>query len=166
MSLYKFIEKKLPEVGLTMKQLAENEGINYTTINRIKAGGTILDGTKQKLAKGLKCSIGDINAAIAQLDDAVVEQQKTVVEQQKVPIKWYVDQKVEDEVVVPDEIPRPGLTKIPDVNVEMYKQHLMDKLITLIAQKRNDVQLFEIYAAFGEEVAKELFRSRVYVAGI
>lgn len=158
MSLYKFIEKKLPEVGLTMKQLAENEGINYTTINRIKAGGTILDGTKQKLAKGLKCSIGDINAAIAQLDDGPAPE--------KVPIKWHEDKKVDADVVVPDEIPRPGLTKIPDVNVEMYKQHLMDKLITLIAQKRNDVQLFEIYADFGEEVAKELFRSRVYVEGI
>lgn len=165
MSLYKFVAKRLDEMGLTMKQLSENEEINYTTINRIKAGGTIRDGTKQKLAKGLKCSIGDINAAIAQLDDAVVEQPKTVVEQQKVPIKWYEDQKVADEAV-PDEIPRPGLTKIPDVNVEMYKQHLMDKLFTLIAQKRSDVQLFEIYAAFGEEVAKELFRSRVYVAGI
>lgn len=158
MSLYKFIEKKLPEVGLTMKQLAENEGINYTTINRIKAGGTILDGTKQKLAKGLKCSVGDINAAIAQLDDEPAPE--------KVPIKWHVDQKVEDDVAIPDEIPRPGLTKIPDVNVEMYKQHLMDKLFTLMAQKRSDVQLFEIYAAFGEEVAKELFRSRVYVADI
>lgn len=158
MSLYKFVAKRLDEMGLTMKQLAENEGINYTTVNRIKAGGTIPDGTKQKLAKGLKCSIGDINAAIAQRDDEPVPE--------KVPIKWYEDQKTED-IVVPDEIPRPGLTNIPaDVNVEMYKQHLVDKLITLIVQKRSDVQLFEIYAAFGEEVAKELFRSRVYVEGI
>ena len=158
MSLYKFVAKRLDEMGMTMKQLAENEGINDTTINRIKAGCTILDGTKLKLAKGLKCSIGDINAAIAQRDDEPVPE--------KVPIKWYEDQKTED-IVVPDEIPRPGLTNIPaDVNVEMYKQHLVDKLITLIVQKRSDVQLFEIYAAFGEEVAKELFRSRVYVAGI
>lgn len=58
-----------------------------------------------------------------------------------------------------------GINYTPDVNVEMYKQHLVDKLITLIVQKRSDVQLFEIYAAFGEEVAKELFRSRVYVEG-
>lgn len=156
MSLYKFVAKRLDEMGLTMKQLAENVGINDTTIDRIKAGCTILDGTKLKLAKGLKCSIEDINAAIAQRDDEPAPE--------KVPIKWYEDHKTED-IVVPDEIPRPGLTKIPDVNVEMYKQHLMDKLITLIAHKRSDVQLFEIYAAFGEEVAKELFRSKVYVAG-
>ena len=37
MSLYKFIEKKLPEVGLTMKQLAENEGIKK------RIGEAILD---------------------------------------------------------------------------------------------------------------------------
>lgn len=157
MSLYKFIEKKLPEVGLTMKQLAENEGINYTTINRIKAGGTILDGTKQKLAKGLKCSIGDINAAIAQLDDAPAPE--------KVPIKWHEDKKVDADIVVPDEIPRPGLTNIPaDVNVEMYKEHLLHKLLSRMAGARCDVQLFSIYADFGEEVAQELFRSRGHVA--
>ena len=149
MSLYKFIEKKLPEVGLTMKQLAENEGINYTTINRIKAGGTILDGTKQKLAKGLKCSIGDINAAIAQLDDGPAPE--------KVPIKWHVDQKVEDDVVVPDEIPRQGLTKIPaDVNVEMYKAHLREMLVTRMAEIRMSASVADAFADFGRMVAQEL----------
>ena len=149
MSLYKFIEKKLPEVGLTMKQLAENEGINYTTINRIKAGGTILDGTKQKLAKGLKCSIGDINAAIAQLDDGPALE--------KVPIKWHEDQKVENDVAVPDEIPRPGLTNIPaDVNVEMYKAHLREMLIKRMAEIRMTASVADVYTDFGRMVAQEL----------
>ena len=149
MSLYKFIEKKLPEVGLTMKQLAENEGINYTTINRIKAGGTILDGTKQKLAKGLKCSIGDINAAIAQLDDGPAPE--------KVPIKWHEDQKVEDDVAIPDEIPRPGLTKIPaDVNVEIYKAHLREMLVTRMAEIRMSASVADAFADFGRMVAQEL----------
>jgi len=148
MSLYKFIEKKLPEVGLTMKQLAENEGINYTTINRIKAGGTILDGTKQKLAKGLKCSIGDINAAIAQLDDGPAPE--------KVPVKWYEDLKVADEAV-PDKVPRPGLTKIPaDVNVEMYKAHLREMLVTRMAEIRMSASVADAFADFGRMVAQEL----------
>jgi len=148
MSLYKFIEKKLPEVGLTMKQLAENEGINYTTINRIKAGGTILDGTKQKLAKGLKCSIGDINAAIAQLDDGPAPE--------KVPIKWYEDQEAED-IVLPDEIPRPGLTNIPaDVNVEMYKAHLREMLVKRMAEIRMTASVADVYADFGRMIAQEL----------
>ena len=149
MSLYKFIEKKLPEVGLTMKQLAENEGINYTTINRIKAGGTILDGTKQKLAKGLKCSIGDINAAIAQLDDGPAPE--------KVPFKWHEDKKVDTDIVVPDEIPRPGLTKIPaDVNVEMYKTHLREMLVERLAEIRMDASVADALADFGRMVAQEL----------
>lgn len=151
MSLYKFIEKKLPEVGLTMKQLAENEGINYTTINRIKAGGTILDGTKQKLAKGLKCSIGDINAAIAQLDDGPAPE--------KVPIKWHEDQKVDADIVIPDDIPRPGLTIMPaDVNVEMYKLHLKDMLFKRIAMASMQEEMVSIYADFGYEVAQELLK--------
>lgn len=149
MSLYKFIEKKLPEVGLTMKQLAENEGINYTTINRIKAGGTILDGTKQKLAKGLKCSIGDINAAIAQLDDGPAPE--------KVPIKWHEDKKVDEDIVVPDEIPRPGLTNIPaDVNVEMYKAHLREMLVKRMAEIRMTASVADVFADFGRMVAQEL----------
>ena len=137
--------------------------------------------TLQKLAELWKCSIGDIQACLAELPNplraeaAKPEGQAGIIKDpvkknepvpEKVPIKWHEDKKVDADIVVPDEIPRPGLTKIPDVNVEMYKQHLMDKLFTLIAQKRSDVQLFEVYAAFGEEVAKELFRSRVYVAGI
>ena len=146
MSLYKFIEKKLPEVGLTMKQLAENEGINYTTINRIKAGGTILDGTKQKLAKGLKCSVGDINAAIAQLDDGPAPE--------KVPIKWHEDQKTED-IVLPDTPLR--VTKIPaDVNVEMYKAHLREMLIKRMAEIRMTASVADVYTDFGRMVAQEL----------
>lgn len=145
MSLYKFIKTRLDEMGMTMNQLMDNEDIANTTINRIKVGGAIKDSTKQKLAHGLKCCIGDINAAIAQMDDGPAPE------------------KVED-IVLPDK-PLP-VQKIPaDVYVEMYKQRLMDKLITLIAQKRSDVQLFDIYADFGEEVAKELFGSKVYVAG-
>lgn len=149
MSLYKFVAKRLDEMGLTMKQLAENEGINYTTINRIKAGGTILDGTKQKLAKGLKCSIGDINAAIAQLDDGPAPE--------KVPIKWHEDKKVDADVVVPDEIPRPGLTNIPaDVNVEMYKTHLREMLVERLAEIRMDASVADALADFGRMVAQEL----------
>ena len=149
MSLYKFVAKRLDEMGLTMKQLAENEGINYTTINRIKAGGTILDGTKQKLAKGLKCSIGDINAAIAQLDDGPAPE--------KVPIKWHEDKKVDADIVVPDEIPRPGLTKIPaDVNVEMYKAHLREMLVKRMAEIRMTASVADVYADFGRMIAQEL----------
>ena len=148
MSLYKFIEKKLPEVGLTMKQLAENEGINYTTINRIKAGGTILDGTKQKLAKGLKCSIGDINAAIAQLDDGPAPE--------KVPIKWHEDQKVEDESV-PVEIPRVTNIRV-DMSDVIYKMHLKDMLFKRIAMASMQEEMVSIYADFGYEVAQELLK--------
>ncbi len=149
MSLYKFIEKKLPEVGLTMKQLAENEGINYTTINRIKAGGTILDGTKQKLAKGLKCSIGDINAAIAQLDDGPAPE--------KVPIKWHEDQKVDADVVVPDEIPRVTNIRV-DMSDVIYKMHLKDMLFKRIAMASMQEEMVSIYADFGYEVAQELLK--------
>ena len=65
MGLWDFIQKRMEELGITQYDLETEYGIAYATLQRIKAGKPIKEGTKQKLALALKCSIGDINAAIA-----------------------------------------------------------------------------------------------------
>ena len=78
---------------------------------------------------------------------------------EKVPIKWHEDKKVDADIVIPDEIPRPGLTIMPaDVNVEMYKLHLKDMLFKRIAMASMQEEMVSIYADFGYEVAQELLK--------
>ena len=66
MSLYSFIEKRRKDLGMTQAELEERAAIVHNTLVRIKAGGQIMNGTKQRLALALQCSIRDLNAAIAE----------------------------------------------------------------------------------------------------
>ena len=68
MSLWKFIESKLAETGHDERWLVDECGFSGYMLPRIQAGGVIQNATKQKLAHAFKCSIGDINAAIAERD--------------------------------------------------------------------------------------------------
>lgn len=64
MGLWAFIQKRMEELGITQYDLETEFGIAYATLQRIKAGKPIKEGTKQKLALALKCSQGDINDVI------------------------------------------------------------------------------------------------------
>ena len=66
MSLYSFIERRRKNLGMTQAELEERSSVSHMTLERIKANGTIMSGTKQNLALALQCSIGDLNAAIAE----------------------------------------------------------------------------------------------------
>ena len=127
--------------------------------------------TLQKLAELWKCSQGNIQACMAELPNPlraeaakpegragiIKNQVKNEPVPEKVPIKRHVDQKVEDDVVIPDEIPRPGLTNIPaDVNVEMYKAHLRNMLVKRMAEIRMTASVADVYTDFGRMVAQEL----------
>lgn len=68
MSLNEFIKKRREELGLSVQDLMDASGISWAVIKNIREGGMIKESTKQKLALGLKCSQGEINAAIAQQD--------------------------------------------------------------------------------------------------
>lgn len=103
MSLWKFIENKLAEMGKDERWLEDECGFTGYMLPRIRSGGTIQNATKQKLAKALKCSI---NAAIAQIDKPEPKPElpaaaKEVIDEfmgdepKKIPadkIKWYPDQ--------------------------------------------------------------------------
>lgn len=66
MALWDYMQKRMQELGLTAYKLQKDYDVPWSTIQRIKAGKPITTPSKQKLALALSCSMGDINAAIAQ----------------------------------------------------------------------------------------------------
>ena len=68
MALWDYMQKRMQELGLTAYKLQKDYDVPWLTIQRIKAGKPITTPSKQKLALALSCSMGDINAAIAQAE--------------------------------------------------------------------------------------------------
>jgi DNA-binding Xre family transcriptional regulator len=69
MTLNEFINKRLSELGITRSQLC-SAGLSWATLSKIKNGGNNISvPVKEKLAIGLKCTIGDINACLSETDD-------------------------------------------------------------------------------------------------
>ena len=63
--LWEFIQARSAALGIKSDQLADDFDIAPITMYRIKQCRPIREETKQKLARALKCCIGDINAAYA-----------------------------------------------------------------------------------------------------
>ena len=139
MSLWKFIENKLAEMGKDERWLEDECGFTGYMLPRIRSGGTIQNATKQKLAQAFKCSIGDINAAIAQIDKPKAEAD----EPKKVPaekIKWYPDTEQET-----------------DAGPETYKAKLKDMLMKLTVAEDWPTSNI-LFEKFGRAVAKDLLK--------
>ncbi len=178
MKLSEFYKERMaanPE--LTRRKLVDEIGSATVYALQHDVPRNFRKSTLQKLAELWKCSIGDIQACLAELPNPLraeaakpegqagisITAKKVPVKKdteepapEKVPIKWHEDQKVEDEAV-PDKMPRPGLTKIPaDVNVEMYKSHLREMLVTRMAEIRMSATVADAFADFGRMVAQEL----------
>ena len=165
MSLWRFIENKLAEMGKDEKWLVDECGFTGYMLPRIRAGGVIQNATKQKLAHAFQCSIGDINAAIAERDLPEPKAElltgettmKEVASKMKIPmdkIKWYPDQ---------DAIDTPAhrsATEIAAREVAAYR----DKLLGICLQQLSDAaeanvkDADEIYKAIGRTLLRELMK--------
>ena len=66
MTLYDFINNRLAELGVKRSDLIDKFDLDWSTLSNIGRGKMIRESTKQKLAHALKCSIGDINARLAE----------------------------------------------------------------------------------------------------
>ena len=176
MSLWKFIESKLHELGHDWVWLDDQCGFAANTSNRIRHGGQIKDGTKQKLALALGCSIGDINAAIATRDlpqpkpeyigtgvGEIPENVKEVIddfmdrEPKKIPtekIKWYPDQEA---IAIPAHM---SATEMAAREVAGYRDRLLGICLQQLteAAEANVKDAEEIYKAIGRTLLRELMR--------
>ena len=165
MSLWKFIENKLAEMGKDERWLEDECGFTGYMLPRIRSGGTIQNATKQKLAKAFKCSIGDVNAAIAERDLPEPKAElltgettvKEVASKMKIPtdkIKWYPDQ---DAIDTPQSGPVAVITepKVTVLDVEAYKAKLKDTLMKLTVAEDWPTSNI-LFEKFGRAVAKDL----------
>ena len=66
MTLGEFIDKRLEEMGKNRNYLVNECDIEWSTLSHINQGGNIRPVTQQKLALGLQCSQGDIQAILAE----------------------------------------------------------------------------------------------------
>ena len=177
MKLSEFYKERMAaNPNLTRRMLVDEIGSATVYAIQHDVPRAFRKSTLQKLAELWKCSQGDIQACMAELPNplraeaAKPEGQAGIIKDpvkknavdpepvpEKVPIKWHEDKKVDADIVVPDEIPRPGLTNIPaDVNVEMYKAHLREMLVERLAEIRMDASVADALADFGRMVAQEL----------
>jgi len=65
MTLNDYINKRLSELKITRSVLVNDFDISWATLSSITQGKNIGPVTKEKLARALKCSIGDINAILS-----------------------------------------------------------------------------------------------------
>lgn len=165
MSLWKFIESKLAETGHDERWLVDECGFTGYMLPRIRAGGVIQNATKQKLAQAFKCSIGDINAAIAERDLPEPKAElltgettmKELANKMKIPtdkIKWYPGQEAID---TPQSGPVAVITepKVTVLDVEAYKAKLKDTLMKLTVAEDWPTSNI-LFEKFGRAVAKDL----------
>ncbi len=69
MKLNDFIDKRRNELGISITQFLEDSDLEWSTLHNIRAGKGIRASTIQKLAKGLKCTAGDIQACLAEQEN-------------------------------------------------------------------------------------------------
>ena len=77
MSLWSFIQERCSVLGIPVARMAEKNNISNITLERIKKNGQIKPATKEKLARGMLCTIREIDTAIAQ-DEQVTPFGETV----------------------------------------------------------------------------------------
>lgn len=160
MALYDFITKRCNELGTTFYKVADEQGISAIVQQRIRLNGQIKPVTIEKLARGLQCSQGEIQAALAETPNPLREEttrvegtHKDAVEK-KAPVKWHEDKKADD-IALPD---KPLPVQKLNSSEEEYKLRLKNKLLKRIAKAAINDEMASVYLDFGYEVAQELLK--------
>lgn len=185
MTLSEFISQRMAELGIAYREILD-AGVGSMTLQRIKKGESvnIKDVTKQKLARALQCSIGDINEALSNTphpfrkEAAKPEGQagKMTGVTKQVPIKMEVIDKLEEmvqeqypdaepaEVFKPDPMPEddfPVYRSVYDEDREEgarnYRKHLKAMVLKVMGQGiPGQDTLEDVYADIGIALVKEL----------
>lgn len=102
-TLIELIDSRCKELGITKQQMLDSADLDWYVLTNIRKGKGIRQETKQKLAKGLQCSIGDINEALANtphpLREEALKPEGVHPIEKKVPVK--------ENVVEPEPVEEP-----------------------------------------------------------
>ena len=175
MTLNDFITQRVKELGMNKSQLCDREGIAWSTLTAIKKGANITIPTKEKLARGLKCTIGEINACLAEepnpLRKEAATREGTAGKQYEPKGVMATVDKLEKMVsekpyVTPDpadEEPAEVFTDEPETDtdsmvlaVEEYKEQWRNKIIKQLTEADLATTVEEFWREIGKEFAKEV----------
>ena len=162
MPLNDYIAQRMAELGISYGDILD-AGVSTTTMQRIRNCETvnIKDVTKQKLALVLKCSVGDINAALADTPSPLKDERTRTV-----PVKPEAleeePQAVDEQILQPLPLPkvqflssdRPYIQPLVPTEDD-YKAKLKHKVLQMITEG-NYATVNGLCQEFGREVMKEL----------
>ena len=170
MTLNEFINKRCAELGITKTQLCERGDLVWSTLTMIAKGKAIKTVTKEKLARGLQCTIGEINKCLAENDDPRRKPSKE-------PSVMETVDKLE-QIVAPDpgeelhlynvrrpadEEPAEVFTEEPETDtdsmvlaVEEYKEQLRGQIIKHMMEAEPGTTVEQLWIRIGQMVAREV----------
>ena len=135
-------------------------------MKRIRHGGSIQNSTKQKLAEALKCSIGDINNALADTPHPLRKEADKREGEHKVPIdmdRAKMKPMPEEEYVPVLELPKPNASFLENgwgnyVNEDKdddFKEELKELIIKKFLETES-VLVSDAFKEIGKEVARRV----------
>ena len=182
MKLSEFVKKRRAELGLTWNDIMDG-GIAHNTFSNIVNDKqlTMMPATMQKLALLLKCSIGDIQACIAEQNplQKVVISKKSLAKQKHPEVDTVKDVMEEKPYVAPEPAPDPEepaevfrpeeptdelfpVYHSPydaerEEGAKEYRQKLRDMVLRVMASGRaGEDTLGDVYTDIGIALVKEL----------
>lgn len=175
MTLNEFINKRCAELGITRTQLLDRGNLSWATLSNIGKGVKITTVTKEKLARGLQCTIGDINACLTDepnplRKEAATPEGRAGKQYEPKGVMATVD-KLEKMVsekpyVTPDpadEEPAEVFTDEPETDtdsmvlaVEEYKEQLRGQIIKHMMEAEPGTTIEQLWIQIGQMVAKDV----------
>ena len=169
MTLNEFINKRCAELGITRTQLLDRGNLSWATLSNIGKGVKITTATKEKLARGLQCTIGDINACLTDepnplRKEAATPEGRAGKQYEPKGVMATVDKL--EKLITPDpadEEPAEVFTEEPETDtdsmvlaVEEYKEQWRNKIIKQLTEADLATTVEEFWREIGKEFAKEV----------
>ena len=152
MKLSEYINARLKDLGMTRTDLVNKFDLDWSTLSGIDHDKQIRKATQEKLARGLQCSMGDIQACLAELPD----------ERRKVRARMNELPREETEVVM--EMPTP----VPDFltrrwspeddtceTLDVFKARMRRMCMKELMAADNNMPAAKIFEAIGKLLLKE-----------
>ena len=180
MTLYEFMMKRLSDLGLKKADLVNRYDLEWSTLSKIKNNHSIREETKQKLARALQCTQGDIQEALANTPHPLRKEAeqpegqagKMIEAKKHSPSETAFKKKLEEVVADPEEeedvmFPEEKEESFPAYQSSWavdriagrreYASELKDLLVEVMAQVRIGEDLSaDVFADFGKAVIDKL----------
>ena len=160
MKLSEYIKTRLKELGMKRSDLVNEHGLDWSTLSGIDHDKKIWKVTQEKLARALQCSMGDIQACLAEQPD---ERRMVKID----PERAKMNELAREEEVTIMELPQPNPNYLterwgqyvePAETAEEYKQGLRDMFIKMAGNASFDTPFSDLTSSFGKAVLDQIIK--------